>query len=333
MTNMTEPASASVQPQKSFLERLPNLSILGPLVALIFMIAFFGFSTQTFFTGGNLSKILQQVMIVGVIGIGQTLVILTAGIDLSCGVVMAFGSIVMTKFAVDYGVPPILAILAGIAATTLFGFINGVLITQVKLPPFIVTLGMLNIATALTLIYSKSQTISGVPDALLFFGNAFTIGDAQITYGVILMIALFTITWLFLTETAPGRHLYAVGNHPEAARLTGIPTNRVILMVYTIAGFIYGIAAWLLVSRYTVGNPNAGQTENLESITAVVLGGTSLFGGRGMIFGTLLGAIIIGVLTSGFIQMGIPSTYQLLITGALVIVAVATDQFTKRKSR
>jgi fructose transport system permease protein len=247
--------------------------------------------------------------------------------------VMAFGSIVMTKFAVEYGVPPILAIFAGIAATTLFGFINGILITKVKLPPFIVTLGMLNIASALTLIYSKSQTISGVPDALLFFGNTLKFGETQITYGVILMLALFTLTWFILSETAPGRHLYAVGNQPEAARLTGIPTDRVILIVYTVAGLIYGIAAWLLVSRYTVGNPNAGQTENLESITAVVLGGTSLFGGRGVIFGTLLGAIIIGVLASGFIQMGIPSTYQLLITGALVILAVATDQFTKRKSR
>ncbi len=327
---MTQPAS--IQPKKSFLERLPSLSILGPVVALVFMTAFFGFSTTTFFTSRNLSQILQQVMIVGVIGIGQTLVILTAGIDLSCGVVMAFGSIVMTKFAVEYGVPPILAIFAGIAATTLFGFINGILITRVKLPPFIVTLGMLNIATALTLIYSKSQTISGVPDALLFFGNTLKFGETQITYGVILMLALFTLTWFILSETAPGRHLYAVGNQPEAARLTGIPTDRVILVVYTVAGLIYGIAAWLLVSRYTVGNPNAGQTENLESITAVVLGGTSLFGGRGMIFGTLLGAIIIGVLASGFIQMGIPSTYQLLITGALVILAVATDQFTKRKS-
>lgn len=324
--------STSVQPQKSFLQRLPSLTVLGPLIALILIMILFGVLSPRFFTGSNFSVIIQQVMVVGVLGIGQTLIILTSGIDLSCGVIMAFGSIVMTKFAQDYGVPPIFAILAGLAATTLFGFINGLLITRIKLPPFIVTLGMLNIASALTLIYSKSATIVVPPGALLFFGNTFKIGDTSIAFGVILMIALFVGTWLFLTETAPGRHLYAVGNSPEAARLTGIPTQRVLLVVYTVAGLIYGIAAWLLISRTGVGDPNAGQTENLDSITAVVLGGTSLFGGRGMIFGTLLGAIIIGVLNNGLTLTGVPSINQRWITGVLVILAVTADQLSKRKS-
>ena len=323
--------SASLQPKKSFLEQLPSLTVLGPLVALILIIILFGVLSPRFFTGSNFSVIVQQVMVVGVLGIGQTLIILTSGIDLSCGVIMAFGSIVMTKFAQDYGVPPMLAILAGLAATTLFGFINGLLITRIKLPPFIVTLGMLNIASALTLIYSKSATIVVPPGALLFFGNTFKIGDTSIAFGVLLMFALFVGVWLVLTETAPGRHLYAVGNSPEAARLTGIPTQRVLLIVYTVAGLIYGIAAWLLVSRTGVGDPNAGQTENLDSITAVVLGGTSLFGGRGMIFGTLLGAIIIGVLNNGLTLTGVPSINQRWITGVLVILAVATDQLSKKK--
>jgi fructose transport system permease protein len=329
---MSQPASVSVQPQKSFLERLPSLTVLGPLIALVLIMILFGVLSPRFFTGSNFSVIIQQVMVVGVLGIGQTLIILTSGIDLSCGVIMAFGSIVMTKFAQDYGIPPMLAILAGLAATTLFGFINGLLITQIKLPPFIVTLGMLNIASALTLIYSKSATIVVPPGALLFFGNTFKIGDTSIALGVLLMIGLFVGTWLFLTETAPGRHLYAVGNSPEAARLTGIPTQRVLLIVYTVAGLIYGIAAWLLVSRTGVGDPNAGQTENLDSITAVVLGGTSLFGGRGMIFGTLLGAIIIGVLNNGLTLTGVPSINQRWITGVLVILAVTADQLSKRKS-
>jgi fructose transport system permease protein len=329
---MSQPASVSVQPSKSLLERLPSLTVLGPLIALILIMILFGVLSPRFFTGSNFSVIIQQVMVVGVLGIGQTLIILTSGIDLSCGVIMAFGSIVMTKFAQDYGVPPMLAILAGLAATTFFGFINGLLITQIKLPPFIVTLGMLNIASALTLIYSKSATIVVPPGALLFFGNTFKIGDTSIALGVVLMIGLFVGTWLFLTETAPGRHLYAVGNSPEAARLTGIPTQRVLLIVYTVAGLIYGIAAWLLVSRTGVGDPNAGQTENLDSITAVVLGGTSLFGGRGMIFGTLLGAIIIGVLNNGLTLTGVPSINQRWITGVLVILAVTADQLSKRKS-
>jgi fructose transport system permease protein len=312
---MTQPASVA-QP-KNFLERLPSLTVLGPLVALILIMILFGVLSPRFFTGSNFSVIIQQVMVVGVLGIGQTLIILTSGIDLSCGVIMAFGSIVMTKFAQDYGFPPMLAILSGLAATTLFGFVNGLLITRIKLPPFIVTLGMLNIASALTLIYSKSATIVVPPGALLFFGNTFKIGNTSIALGVLLMFALFVATWLILTETAPGRHLYAVGNSPEAARLTGIPTQRVLLVVYTIAGLIYGIAAWLLVSRTGVGDPNAGQTENLDSITAVVLGGTSLFGGRGMIFGTLLGAIIIGVLNNGLTLTGVPSINQRWITGVL----------------
>jgi fructose transport system permease protein len=332
MPNMTQPSSVSVQPQKSFLERLPSLTVLGPLIALVLIMILFGVLSPRFFTGSNFSVIIQQVMVVGVLGIGQTLIILTSGIDLSCGVIMAFGSIVMTKFAQDYGIPPMLAILAGLTATTLFGFVNGLLITRIKLPPFIVTLGMLNIASALTLIYSKSATIVVPPGALLFFGNTFKIGETSIALGVLLMIGLFVITWLFLTETAPGRHLYAVGNSPEAARLTGIPTQRVLLIVYTVAGLIYGIAAWLLVSRTGVGDPNAGQTENLDSITAVVLGGTSLFGGRGMIFGTLLGAIIIGVLNNGLTLTGVPSINQRWITGVLVILAVTADQLSKRKA-
>ena len=223
--------SASLQPKKSFLEQLPSLTVLGPLVALILIIVLFGVLSPRFFTGSNFSVIIQQVMVVGVLGIGQTLIILTSGIDLSCGVIMAFGSIVMTKFAQDYGFPPILAILAGLITTTLFGFVNGLLITRIKLPPFIVTLGMLNIASALTLIFSRSATIVVPPGALLFFGNTFKIGETTIAFGVLLMFALFVITWLILTETAPGRHLYAVGNSPEAARLTGIPTQRVLLIV------------------------------------------------------------------------------------------------------
>jgi len=328
---MAEQKSSAVV-GRSLLARLPSLTVLGPFIALVLACIYFAAQTDRFFTGQNFSLIVQQVMVAGVLGIGQTLVILTAGIDLSCGLVMALGTMVMTKLAVESGLPPLLAIGLGLVVTTGFGFLNGLLITRIKLPPFIVTLGTLNIALALTQIYSGAQTVSGLPNALLFFGNTFKVGSTVITYGTILMLLLYALAWFFLSETAPGRHLYAVGNNPEAARLTGIPTQRVLLIVYTLAGFIYGIAGLLLVARTGVGDPNAGQTDNLETITAVVLGGTSLFGGRGMIFGTLLGALIIGVFRNGLTLTGVPSVYQILITGILVILAVTTDQLSKKRA-
>ncbi len=276
-------------------------------------------------------------MVVGVIAIGQTLVILTAGIDLSCGMVMALGGIVMTKFATDLGLPPLLAVACGIGVTTLFGLVNGLLVTRVKLPSFIVTLGTLNIAFAITQLYSNSQTVTDLPPLMTALGNTFAIGGkiggTEVALGTVLMLALYALAWFVLRETAAGRHVYAVGNNAEATRLVGIPTQRVLLMVYVIAGFFYGIASLLSVARTGVGDPNAGQTENLDAITAVVLGGTSLFGGRGIILGSLVGALIVGVFRNGLTLMGVSSIYQVLVTGILVILAVATDQLSRKGAR
>lgn len=308
-----------------------GLSTLGPLAALLIACIFFASQTDRFLTGTNLSLVVQQVMVVGVLAIGQTLVILTAGIDLSNGAVMAFGSIVLTKFAVDYGINPIIAVLAGVAVCAAFGALNGTLLTWLRLPPFIITLGMLNIAFALTHIYSNEQTITGLPPAITFFGNTFAVGTTSITYGSVLMFALYLITWFVLRETAVGRHVYAVGNNPEAARLTGIRTDRLLISVYAVAGMFYGIAGLLLVARTGVGDPQAGQTDNLDSITAVVLGGTSLFGGRGSVMGTLIGALIVGVFRNGLQLIGVPAIYQVLITGVLVILAVAVDQLSRKR--
>ena len=306
------------------------VATFGPFLALLVACAFFASQTDRFFTGQNLSLILQQVVVVGVLAIGQTLIILTAGIDLSCGMVMALGSMVMTTLAVDSGLNPYLAIACGLLACGAFGLLNGLLVTYIRLPPFIVTLGTLNIAFALTQIYSQSQTVSGLPDAMLFLGTTFSVGQTAITYGTVLMLGMYLTAWFVLNETSPGRHIYAVGNNAEAARLMAIPARRLLVSVYTIAGVIYGVAALLLVARTGVGDPQAGQTDNLDSITAVVLGGTSLFGGRGMVLGAMIGALIVGVFRNGRTLMGIPSVYQILITGILVILAVATDQLSRR---
>jgi fructose transport system permease protein len=312
---------------------LPSLVQLGPFIALLAACIFFAIQADHFLSLQNFSLIAQQVMVVGVIAIGQTLIILTAGIDLSCGMVMALGGIVMSKFATELGLPPLAAIACGLAATTAFGLINGLLVTRIRLPSFIVTLGTMNIAFALTQIYSQSQTVTELPWGLTALGETFGAGGAQISVGVVLMLALYVLMWLALRETAPGRHVYAVGNNAEAARLTGIPVQRVLLVVYALAGLFYGIAALLSVARTAVGDPNAGQTENLDSITAVVLGGTSLFGGRGSLIGTLIGALIVGVFRNGLTLMGVSSVYQILITGMLVILAVAMDQLSRRGGR
>ena len=285
-------------------------------------------------TGPNLSLVVQQSMVVGVLAIGQTLIILTAGIDLSCGAVMALGSIVMTRLAVVNGIPiPTSPSCSGSASAPHSERSTAGLITRVQLPPFIVTLGTLNIAFAITHIYSQNQTVTNVPEPMTFFGNTFRSAGTSITYGTVLMFALYLLTWYVLRQTAVGRHVYAVGNNPEAARLSGINTSTLLLGVYTVAGLLYGIAALLLVGRTHVGDPNAGQTENLASITAVVLGGTSLFGGRGRIMGTLVGVLIVGVFRNGLQLIGVDAVYQILVTGILVILAVTVDQFARRRQQ
>ncbi|MGI5366495.1 ABC transporter permease [Streptomyces sp. A244] len=313
--------------------RLLTQPTTGPLVALLLACVFFSVSTDQFLTGGNFSLIVQQVMVVGTLAIGQTLIILTAGIDLSCGAVMAFGSIVIAKMAAEGSVSPLVAIALGLAVCGGFGLLNGLLVQKIPLPPFIVTLGMLNVAFALTHIYSEEQTVTNLPGPLTALGQTFPLGRTDITYGSLVTIGLFLLLAYALSSTGWGRHVYALGNSQEAARLNGIRTSRLTIGVYTAAGVLYGIAALLLISRTGVGDPQAGQTDNLDSITAVVLGGTSLFGGRGSVLGTFIGVLIVGVFRNGLQLMGVASIYQTLITGVLVILAVTVDQISRKKAR
>ncbi|MEU9229857.1 ABC transporter permease [Streptomyces massasporeus] len=313
--------------------RLLTQPTTGPLVALLLACVFFSVSTDQFLTGGNFSLIVQQVMVVGTLAIGQTLIILTAGIDLSCGAVMAFGSIVIAKMAAEGSVPPLVAIALGLVVCGGFGLLNGLLVQKIPLPPFIVTLGMLNVAFALTHIYSEEQTVTDLPGPLTALGQTFPLGRTDITYGSLVTIGLFLLLAYALSSTGWGRHVYALGNSQEAARLNGIRTSRLTIGVYTAAGVLYGIAALLLISRTGVGDPQAGQTDNLDSITAVVLGGTSLFGGRGSVLGTFIGVLIVGVFRNGLQLMGVASIYQTLITGVLVILAVTVDQISRKKAR
>jgi fructose transport system permease protein len=320
-----KPKDTAARKIHNVLHRMPALS---PLLVLIIACIAFGIDNNRFFKPENLSIILQQAAVIGALAVGQTLVILTAGIDLSAGAVMVLASLVMGKLAANNGVPGIIALIIGMLVAVVAGFLNGILVTKIKLPPFIVTLGTLSIFTAITLIYAQGQTISLNPGTLLTWtGKAISIGSFHLTVGVLMMLALYVIFAYVLRQTAWGRHLYATGDDPEASRLAGIRTNRVLLSAYVVAGAVFGIAAWILVGRINGADPNAGLNANLESITAVVIGGTSLFGGRGAIVGSLIGALIVQVFENGLALAGVDPNYQVLAVGILVIVAVAADQW------
>ncbi|MFD9697926.1 ABC transporter permease [Lentzea sp. NPDC059081] len=305
---------------------------IGPAVVLLVAVVVFALLSDRFLTPGNISLVLQQVAVVGTLAVGQTIVILTAGIDLSCGAIMVLTSIVMAKVASSTGLPGLPALLLGFAVGTLCGLLNGVLVTRLKLPPFIVTLGTLNVFFAVNLWYSGSATIRGtdMPSLLLFTGQTFTVGGTRITYGSIMLVVLVAVMAFVLKNTAWGRHVYSTGDDLEASRLSGIRTARVLLSVYATAGLIYAVAAWTLIGRIASASPQAGQTDNLDSITAVVIGGTSLFGGRGAVVGSLIGALIVGVFRNGLALAGVDVLWQTMAVGVLIIVAVSLDQWIRK---
>ena len=309
-----------------------------PLIVLILSIAIFGMLLGTkFFSAFTLTLILQQVAIVGIVGAAQTLVIMTAGIDLSVGAIMVLSSVIMGQFTFRYGLPPTLAILCGFAVGALCGWINGQLVARMKLPPFIVTLGMWQIVLAANFLYSANETIRSQDIAqqapiLQFFGQSLRIGGAVFTFGVIAMVLLVALLWYVLNRTAWGRHVYAVGDDPDAAELAGVNVKRMLVTVYTLSGLICALAGWALIGRIGSVSPTAGQFANIESITAVVIGGISLFGGRGSILGMIFGALIVGVFSLGLRLIGTDPQWTYLLIGVLIITAVAIDQWIRKVS-
>ncbi|MGO4872325.1 MAG: ABC transporter permease [Roseiarcus sp.] len=304
----------------------------GPLIVLLGFGLFFSIATSTFLATGNLSIVLQQSVIVGTLAIGQTIIILTAGIDLAVGGIAVMGTIIAGSLVND-GYQGLSALLITFAITTAVGTAAGLLVSRMRLPPFIVTLGLLGIVTAATRLISRGGAFPVDNELMSWTGNSIRFAGASTTYGVLLMFALYAVVWVMLTQTAWGRHVYAIGNNAEAARLVGIPVQNTLLSVYAFAGLLYGIGAWFALGRIPNADPNALQTANLDSITAVVIGGTSLFGGRGNLIGALVGTIIVTVLRNGLTLMGIDPLWQDLVTGVLVITAVALDQFSRARLR
>lgn len=303
---------------------------LGPLAALILAVVAFSVTTSTFADVDNFSLVVQQTLVVATLALGQTLIILTSGIDLANAAIMVLGTMLLARIGGDGSLP---AFVAAFAVCTALGAVSGALVTRVKLPPFIVTLGMLTVVTAIARIYSTGTSWPVSNAVLTALGKgSYLFGQFYVTPGMFLMVGMFVAVWYLLAHTAWGKHVYAVGDDPESARLTGIHVDRTLFSVYIMAGFIYAVAAWQALGRIPNADPNAFQNGNLDSITAVVIGGTSLFGGRGGVWGTLIGAFIVAVLRSGLTQAGIDSLYQDIATGALVIASVALDQWARRRS-
>ncbi|MDP5219862.1 ABC transporter permease [Ruegeria sp. 2205SS24-7] len=309
-----------------------------PLIVLVAAIIVFGLLLGSkFFSPFAMTLILQQVQIVGIVAAAQSLVILTAGIDLSVGAIMVFSSVIMGQFTFRYGVPTPIAVFCGLAVGTAIGALNGWLVSRVKLPPFIVTLGMWQIVLATNFLYSanetiRSQEIEESAAFLQFFGTKFSVGGAVLTVGVVFMLVLVAVLAYALKHTAWGRHVYAVGDDPEAAELSGVNVHKTLMSVYMLSGLICAFAGWALIGRIGSVSPTSGQLANIESITAVVIGGISLFGGRGSILGSLFGALIVGVFTLGLRLMGADAQWTFLLIGLLIIAAVAVDQWIRKVS-
>lgn len=319
-----------------FQHALHQTPALVPLIVLLASIVVFGLLLGSkFFSPFALTLILQQVQIVGIVAAAQTLVILTAGIDLSVGAIAVLSSVVMGQFTFRYGLPVEVAVAAGLICGSAMGYVNGWLVAVMKLPPFIVTLGMWQIVLAANFLYSanetiRSQDIAADAPLLQLFGSKFNIGGAVFTYGVVFMVLLVLILTYVLRQTAWGRHVYAVGDDPDAAELSGVDVKKTLISVYMLSGLICAFAGWALIGRIGSVSPTSGQLLNIESITAVVIGGISLFGGRGSILGAFFGALIVGVFTLGLRLAGADAQWTFLLIGLLIIGAVAVDQWIRK---
>ena len=313
---------------------------LVPLIVLLAAIVIFGIALGSkFFSPFALTLILQQVQIVGVLAAAQSLIILTAGIDLSVGATAVLCSVIMGQFTFRYGLPAPMAVACGLAIGTAIGGLNGWLVSKVKLPPFIVTLGMWQIVLAANYLYSANETIRAQDieeqaPFLQFLGTTIKLGGATFTFGVILMLILVLALAYALRSTAWGRHVYAVGDDAEAAELAGVSRHKTLMSVYMLVGFICGLAGWVMIGRFGSVSPSAttGVIGNIQSITAVVIGGISLFGGRGSILGAFFGALIVGVFELGLRMGGANPQWTYLLIGVLIIGAVTVDQWIRKVS-
>ncbi|MBR8297906.1 ABC transporter permease [Burkholderia cenocepacia] len=305
-------------PPRAMWAQLRRSTLFYPLVGLIVVCIAMMIASPSFLSAANLENVLRQVSINAIIAVGMTCVILTGGIDLSVGSVMALSGTLAAGLMVA-GVNAVAALAIGIAVGLGFGFLNGVFVAFAGMPPIIVTLATMGIARGLALIYTGGYPIDGLPDWVAFFGSGKVLG---IQAPVLIMLVVYAIAWLLLDRMPFGRYVYAIGGNEQATRLTGVRVARVKLIVYTLAGLTSALAAIVLTGRLMSGQPNAGVGFELDAIAAVVMGGTSISGGRGAILGTLVGALLLGVLNNGLNMIGVNPYVQNVIKGGIILLAI-----------
>lgn len=337
MTSQPEPTSAIAAEPRSRRNWTGLAFQLGALLGLILLVVILALLSPAFLTASNLAGVARQTSINALLALGMLVVILTGGIDLSVGAVLALAMVVLAMVVKTLGLDQWYGLFAALLVGSGVGAINGLLLTKLHLPhPFISTLGTMNIARGVALVITAAAPISALGSGVIkFVGNddlKFGVGpDAiSIPYMIFLVVFAYVAFHLFLNRTVIGRHIYATGGNPEAARLSGVPVDRILVLAYTISGFMAGVAAVVLAGRTDSGYPNAGIGFELDAISACIIGGTSFFGGVGTVSGTLIGALIMGVLRNGLNLLSVDTNYQTVIIGAVIIVAVFIDVLRRR---
>ena len=325
----------SSNPISRFFQYLVNTREAGIFVIVLLVMLLLSLASPYFFTVGNLQILARLISLNAIIAIGTTMVILLGDIDLSVGSVVALASVVTGFFMVRTGLDiPVgwlilLGILAGLLSGVIVGLVNGYLIIKTGVPAFIITLGMMGIARGIALVITKGSTISGLPSAYLKLGQGFILG---IPVPVWIMMIIAIASHIFLSYTATGRNIYFTGSNIEAAALSGIPVNRIKVLVFTIAATLAAVEAVIETSRMSTAQPAAGVGYELTAIGAVIIGGASFLGGEGTILGTLLGATLLGLIANGLILLGVSAYWQTVFSGLIIILAVALDMWRKRRS-
>ncbi|MCM3652287.1 ABC transporter permease [Metabacillus litoralis] len=303
----------------------------GALFGLVGLCVILSILTPSFLKADNLMNIARQSSINALLSLGMLLPILTAGIDLSVGSILAFAIISAGMVTVTWGMSPVLGILVCLVIGALAGWLNGILLTKLRLPhPFISTLGTMNIFRGLALIITGASPIFGFSYAMNFVGQE-NVGIIPVSF--LLVILIYVAFHIFLTRTSTGKYIYAIGGNKEAARLAGIPVDRVLILVYTLSGLMAGLAGLVLIGRTNSASPIAGLSYELDAIAAVIIGGASFFGGVGTVWGTLIGALIIAVLRNGLNLLGTSSDLQTIIIGLVIIAAVYVDVIRRKSSK
>ena len=325
-SNHTPSASASSLGSALF----RTLSEYGIVIAFVVLCIVLSFANENFMTWGNWVNVLRQTSINGILAIGMTYVILTKGIDLSVGSLLAIAGIVAGSLVTGESAGSVwLALLAGLGVGLLLGALNGVVVARLAVAPFVVTLGMLSIARGFTFIYNDGMPIANLSPEFRYLGQGM-VGPLPVP--VMVLALVFVVFWFILNRTTFGRYVYAVGGNEKSAKTSGIRTRLVVFSVYAISGLLAALAGLILAARTTSALPQAGVAYELDAIAAVVIGGTSLNGGVGTLTGTLVGALIIGVINNGLDLLGVSSYYQQVIKGGIIVAAVLIDVSRKKQN-